>query len=147
MREREKYQTQGGYRFSIIPSLRYTFTLGLVTHYQFCYFSMPHRHYPCGSLLKPKATFRSLSSPTLRLFVSIRTAKSVSVATKICNSCRHSFYTWKHANPDFGDILSTIESRYQDNADTDMHTDTPKVRATLNICYDTDLNLSIVNRL
>ena len=42
----------------------------------------------------------------LNLFDSIVEKKG---ATKICNKCRTSYYTWKNNYPDFGNILTRIE--------------------------------------
>ncbi|CAF3738236.1 unnamed protein product [Rotaria socialis] len=75
---------------------------------------MPQYYCPCGSILNPNSTVRFLKSPSLRLFVSIRTMKSASPETKVCNVCRTAYYTWKSNNAEFGNIFSRIEEETTD---------------------------------
>ena len=70
---------------------------------------MPHSYCPCGVLLSQCSTVRLLKSPYLRLFISIKTTKFVTPETKICNTCRTSYYTWKNNYPDFQNILTRTE--------------------------------------
>ena len=75
---------------------------------------MPHYYCPCGAVLASGTTVRSSKSSCLRLFMSIRTMKSVTTAAKVCNTCRTAYYTWKNNNPDFGDIFSRVERELSD---------------------------------
>ena len=70
---------------------------------------MPHYYCPCGSLLVGGTFTRSLKSPCLRLFISIRTMKYISSEEKVCDSCRGAYYTWKNNNSEFGSILARVE--------------------------------------
>ncbi len=70
---------------------------------------MPHHYCPCGFRLGGISSARSLKSPCLRLFVSIKTMQVVSAETKVCDSCRSAYYGWKKQNLEFGDLLSRIE--------------------------------------
>lgn len=48
--------------------------------------------------------------------------QTISNDTKICESCRGAYYTWKRINPEFGDLFAKIEldmSEYIDS-DTDV---------------------------
>ena len=83
---------------------------------------MPHEYCPCGLLLSKSSTVRSSKSPSIQLFMSIRTMKSVSSDTKVCNTCRTAYYNWKTSNPEFEDILSLIENEYLKNTDIDGDT-------------------------
>ena len=76
---------------------------------------MPHHYCPCGALLTGGSTVRSSKSPCLRLFISIRTNKSISPETKVCNACRTAYYTWKTNNPEFGNIFSRVEKELSDD--------------------------------
>ena len=49
---------------------------------------MPHHYCPCGVSLATCSTVRQAKSSCLRLFISIRTNKSISPETKVCNTCR-----------------------------------------------------------
>jgi hypothetical protein len=71
---------------------------------------MPHHYCPCGALLTSGSAVRFSKSPCLRLFISIRTNKSISPETKVCNACRNAYYTWKTNNPEFGNIFSRVEN-------------------------------------
>ena len=75
---------------------------------------MPHQYCRCGALLPSGATIRSLKSPCLRLFMSIRTMKPVATETKVGSNCRTLYYTWKNNNPEFGDIFSRVERELSD---------------------------------
>ncbi len=79
---------------------------------------MPHYYCPCGSLIERVGTGRPLKSPCLRLFVSIRTLKSLSPDTKVCNACRAAYYVWKKANTKFENILSRVEHQLSDFYDS-----------------------------
>jgi hypothetical protein len=83
---------------------------------------MPHDYCPCGSLLSRTSTVRTLKSPSLRLFTSIRTMKSVSFETKVCNACRTAYYDWKSNNSEFGDILSRFDNELLESVDIDEDT-------------------------
>ena len=83
---------------------------------------MPHDFCPCGTLLSRTSAVRKLKSPSLRLFISIRTMKSVSSETKVCNACRTAYYDWKSKNAEFGDILSRIDNELLESVDMDEDT-------------------------
>ncbi|CAF4038104.1 unnamed protein product [Rotaria magnacalcarata] len=70
---------------------------------------MPHEYCPCGLVLYRSSTVRPLKTPCLRLFMSIRTMKTVTPETKICNACRTAYYDWKSRYPEFGNIFRRIE--------------------------------------
>jgi hypothetical protein len=75
---------------------------------------MPHYYCPCGSVVAEGSSARSLKSPCLRLFMSIRTMKCVSPEDKVCNACRGAYYTWKNKNSEFNNIFSRIEQELSD---------------------------------
>ena len=75
---------------------------------------MPHHYCPCGAVLASGTTLRLLKSPCLRLFISIRTMKSVTSDTSVCNACRAAYYRWKNNNPDFGEVFSRVEKELLD---------------------------------
>jgi hypothetical protein len=85
---------------------------------------MPHYYCPCGSVLVGGSFTRSLKSPCLRLFISIRTTKYISPEEKVCDSCRGAYYSWKKMNSEFGNIFSRIE---QEILDAEEMTDTNSV--------------------
>ncbi|CAF1405012.1 unnamed protein product [Rotaria magnacalcarata] len=70
---------------------------------------MPHEYCPCGLVLYRSSTVRPLKTPCLRLFMSIRTMKTVTPEIKICNACRTAYYDWKSRYPEFGNIFRRIE--------------------------------------
>ena len=71
---------------------------------------MSDRFCLCGARLDRSSAVQSLQSPCMRMFMSIRTLKSVTSDSKICNICRHSYNKWKNENPEFEIILSRFES-------------------------------------
>ena len=71
---------------------------------------MDDRYCLCGSRLDRSSSVRPLKSPCMRMFMSIRTLKSVASDAKICNVCRHLYNKWKNENSEFGTILSRLES-------------------------------------
>ena len=76
---------------------------------------MPHHYCPCGVSLASCSTVRQAKSSCLRLFISIRTNKSISPETKVCNTCRTAYYTWKNNNLEFGNIFLRIEKELSDD--------------------------------
>ena len=96
---------------------------------------MPHDYCPCGSLLSRTSTVRTLKSPSLRLFISIRTMKSVSSETKVCNACRTAYYGWKSNNAEFGDILSRIDNELLESVEIDEDTNS----VNINHCFGSNI--------
>ena len=80
---------------------------------------MDKRYCPCGTRLDCTSAVRSLKSRCLRMFISIRTMQCLTNDTKICNVCRLSYHKWKMENPDFGTILSRLESDLGDINNSD----------------------------
>ena len=78
------------------------------------YIAMPHSYCPCGTILDGIFSARPSKSPCLRLFISIRTMKSISPEGKVCDACRRAYYTWKNNNGEFGNIFSRIEQELSD---------------------------------
>ena len=75
---------------------------------------------PCGVRLDRSAAVRPLNSPCLRMFMSIRTMKSITCDMKVCNICRHLYNKWKNENSEFSAILNRLEneiSKCNDNDD------------------------------
>ena len=87
---------------------------------------MSHYYCPCGMSLSRTSTVQSFKSSGLRLFVSIRTMKSLSPETKVCNTCRTAYYTWENINIEFGDILSHIDKQGLVDASGDEDTNSVK---------------------
>ncbi len=75
---------------------------------------MNDRYCPCGTRLDRTSAIRPLKSPCLRMFMSIRTMKSLTIDTKICNPCRMEFIKWKKENSEFEMILNRVESDMAD---------------------------------
>jgi hypothetical protein len=75
---------------------------------------MPHYYCPCGASFGTCSTVRPSRSPCLRLFMSIKTNKSISSETKVCNACRTAYYTWKKNNPEFENIFLRLEKELSD---------------------------------
>ena len=50
---------------------------------------MDDRFCPCGTRLDRSSATRSLKWPCLRMFLSIRSMKSLANDSKVCNVCRH----------------------------------------------------------
>jgi hypothetical protein len=88
---------------------------------------MPHYYCPCGSLLERISSARSLRSPCLRLFVSIKTMQVVSSETKVCESCRGAYYSWKQNNPEFAEILSRVEQEVSNDVEVDVNSNAVKI--------------------
>jgi hypothetical protein len=82
---------------------------------------MPHLYCPCGYRLDRSSDGRSLKSPLLRLFISIRWMTSVTIDDKICNACRGSYYTWRKKNGEFDAVFSLIEENFPDDDDDNVH--------------------------
>ena len=64
---------------------------------------------PCGTRLDRSSATRSLKSSCLRMFMSIRSLKSLANDSKVCNVCRHLYNKWKNKNPEFSSILTLLE--------------------------------------
>jgi NMD protein affecting ribosome stability and mRNA decay len=73
----------------------------------------------CGARLNRISTVRSLNSPCLRMFMSIRTMTSLPSDGKVCNACRHLYHKWKKENPEFSVILTRLEGSMGDTNDID----------------------------
>ena len=82
---------------------------------------MSDRLCPCGARLDRSSTVRSLGSPFFHLFMSIRTMKSVSSTTKVCQSCRHLYNKWRKENPEFSNVLGYMESGDSESEDSDTN--------------------------
>ena len=80
---------------------------------------MNDRCCPCGIRFDRTSAIRSLKSPCLRMFISIRTMKSLTNETKVCNICRLQYTRWKKENLEFGTILTSLESGLNDEDDSD----------------------------
>ncbi len=50
--------------------------------------------------------------------MSIKTMQVVSSETKVCESCRGAYYSWKKKNPEFSEILSQIEQEVSNDVDS-----------------------------
>ncbi|CAF1025014.1 unnamed protein product [Rotaria magnacalcarata] len=71
---------------------------------------MNERCCPCGARLDRSSCVRPLKSPCLRIFMSIRTLKSLSSDQKVCNVCRHSYIKCKSENSEFSAMLDHFEN-------------------------------------
>ena len=71
---------------------------------------MSDRCCPCGSRLDRSSSVRSLKSPCLCMFMSIRTMKSLTSETKVFNACRMQYKKWKNENAEFATILNQLET-------------------------------------
>lgn len=71
---------------------------------------MNERCCPCGARLDRSTCIRPLKTPGLRMFMSIRSLKSLTSDHKVCNVCRHLYSKWKSENLDFSSILDRLES-------------------------------------
>ena len=71
---------------------------------------MNDRCCPCGARFDRSSSVRPLRSPSLRMFISIRTLKSLSSDRKVCNVCRHLYDKWKRENLEFSSILDRLEN-------------------------------------
>ncbi len=80
---------------------------------------MDDRFCPCGVCLDRSSASRPLKSPCLRMFMSIRTMKSLAIDSKVCNVCRHLYNKWKKENSEFSGILTHLESGMSDINDID----------------------------
>ena len=102
--------------------------------------TMPHHYCPCGTRLKQVAIARSLNSLYLRLFLSIKTEQRVNRDTKVCSSCHATYYVWRRNNPEFDELLSTMEDAAlnEDGDDIDSELGIVKndvsVRGSLMLC-------------
>ena len=70
---------------------------------------MDGRCYPCGARLDRSSATRTLKSPCLRMFMAIRSMKSLANDSKVCNVCRHLYNKWKNENSEFSSILTRLE--------------------------------------
>ena len=70
---------------------------------------MHDRCCPCGTRLDRSSATRSLKSPCLRMFLSIRSMKSLANDSKVCNVCRHLYNKWKNETSEFSSILTRLE--------------------------------------
>ena len=70
---------------------------------------MDSRCCPCGVRLNRSSAVRPLKSPCLRMFMSMRTMKSLTSEAKICNVCRMLYKKWKNENSEFSSILTRLE--------------------------------------
>ena len=92
---------------------------------------MSDRLCPCNARLDRSSAVRSLASPFFRMFMSIRTMKSLTSATKVCNGCRYSYKKWRRENPEFSGVVG-----YMDSGDSEMEgSDTNSVRDELHLCF------------
>ncbi|CAF3030011.1 unnamed protein product [Rotaria socialis] len=85
---------------------------------------MNERCCPCGARLDRSSCVRPLKSPCLRMFMSIRTLKSLSNDQKVCNVCRHSYIKWKSENSEFSAMLDHFENDMvviNDDANSDSY--------------------------
>jgi len=91
---------------------------------------MSDRVCPCGARLDRSSAVRSLASPFFRMFMSIRTMKSLASTTKVCNGCRYSYKKWRRENPEYSGIVG-----YMDSGDSEIEgSDTNSVRDGLHSC-------------
>ena len=70
---------------------------------------MDDRCCPCGARLDRSSATRSLKSSCLRMFLSIRSMKSLANDSKVCHVCRHLYNKWKNENSEFSSILTRLE--------------------------------------
>lgn len=82
---------------------------------------MAERFCPCGTRLDRSSAVRSINSLLVRIFISIRSLKAVTIETKICNVCRHEYYKWKNENTELATMLMRLESEFVDVGDDDSH--------------------------
>ncbi|CAF4568929.1 unnamed protein product [Rotaria socialis] len=85
---------------------------------------MNERCFPCGARLDCSSCVRPLKSPCLRMFMSIRTLKSLSTDQNVCNVCRHSYIKWKSENSAFSAMLDHFENDIvviNDDANSDSY--------------------------
>ncbi|CAM4955870.1 unnamed protein product [Rotaria socialis] len=85
---------------------------------------MNERCFPCGAHLDCSSCVRPLKSPCLRMFMSIRTLKSLSTDQNVCNVCRHSYIKWKSENSAFSAMLDHFENDIvviNDDANSDSY--------------------------
>ncbi|CAF1642473.1 unnamed protein product [Rotaria magnacalcarata] len=85
---------------------------------------MNERCCPCGARLDRSSCVRPLKSPCLRMFMSIRTLKSLSNDQKVCNACRHLCIKWKSENSEFSPMLDHFENDMvviNDDANSDSY--------------------------
>ncbi|CAF3534090.1 unnamed protein product [Rotaria socialis] len=85
---------------------------------------MNERCCPCGARLDRSSCVRPLKSPCLRMFMRIRTLKSLSYDQKVCNVCRHLYIKWKSENSEFSAMLDHFENDMlviNDNANSDSY--------------------------
>jgi len=80
---------------------------------------MNDRCCPCGARLDRSSAIRSLKSPGLRMFMSIRTMTSLTSDNKVCNICRHLYTKWKKENPEFSPIITCLDGDMDDDSDVD----------------------------
>lgn len=71
---------------------------------------MSDRCCPCGARLNLSSAVRSLRSPFFRMFMSIRSMKTLTSTTKVCNICRHLYSKWRRENLEYGDAFDYMES-------------------------------------
>ena len=71
---------------------------------------MSDRSCPCGARLNRSTAVRSLGSPYFRMFMSIRTMKTLTSTTKVCNICCHLYNKWRRENPEFSNMVNNIDS-------------------------------------
>ena len=64
---------------------------------------------PCATRLDHSSATRSLKSPCPRMFMSIRSIKSLANDSKVCNVCRHLYNIWKNENSEISSILTRLE--------------------------------------
>ena len=52
--------------------------------------------------------------------------KNISNDTKVCESCRGAYYSWKRSSSEFGDLFSKIELEMSDDIDSDTEVSAKK---------------------
>ncbi|CAF1651626.1 unnamed protein product [Adineta ricciae] len=70
---------------------------------------MSDRSCPCDARLNRSTAVRSLGSPFFRVFMSIRTMKTLKSTTKVCNICRHLYSKWRRENPEFSSMVNIMD--------------------------------------
>lgn len=83
---------------------------------------------PCGARLNRSSAVRSLRSPFFRMFMSIRSMKTLTGATKVCNICRHLYNKWRRENLEYSGAFDYMESGDSEVEETDTNSVRRKVQ-------------------
>jgi len=59
----------------------------------------------------------------------------VSSETKVCESCRGAYYSWKQNNPEFAEILSRVEQEVSNDVEVDVNSNAVKIFFCLKLLY------------